>query len=118
MSEKEIEKKEKNEMHQGISLEDPLIYHLRKPIDYFQNHIEYLDIRKIEDLNLKDMEEIHAQYILLGGSGVVMQETNPLFLKLILSKVTGYPLEVLEKISAKDTAKLKNRIYRFFYLAE
>ncbi len=112
------EKKENNDNLQEIELENPLIYHLHKPVDYFQNHIECLDIRKIEELTLKDMEEIHAQYNLLGGGGVIMQETNPLFLKLILSKVTGYPLEVLEQISAKDTAKLKNRLYRFFYLAE
>ncbi len=112
------EKKENNDNLQEIELENPLIYHLHKPVDYFQNHIEYLDIRKIEELTLKDMEEIHAQYNLFGGGGVIMQETNPLFLKLILSKVTGYPLEVLEQISAKDTAKLKNRLYRFFYLAE
>ena len=104
------EKKENKDNLQEIELENPLIYHLHKPVDYFQNHIEYLDIRKIEELTLKDMEEIHAQYNLFGGSGVIMQETNPLFLKLILSKVTGYPLEALEQISAKDTAKLKNRL--------
>lgn len=122
MSEKEIKNEEvKKEAVQEnleeIASQNPLVYHLHKPIDHFQNHIEFLDMRGLENLTLKDMEEIQAQYNYFAGSAALMQEINPIYMKLVLSKVTGYPVEVMEQISASDTARLKNRIYRFFYLA-
>lgn len=121
MSEKEIKNEEvKKEAVQEnleeIASQNPLVYHLHEPIDHFQNHIEFLDMRGLENLTLKDMEEIQVKYNYFGGSTALMQEINPIYMKLVLSKVTGYPIDVMEKISAKDTARLKNRIYHFFYL--
>lgn len=45
-----------------------------------------------------------------------MQEGKLRFAQLLASRVTGYPLEAIQKIKAKDSVALKSRVYRFFYL--
>jgi hypothetical protein len=52
----------------------------------------------------------------MGGSGIIMQEATLLFAQLIASKVTGFPLELFYAMRAGDSVKLKNRVYRFFFL--
>lgn len=67
-----------------------------------------------------DREELNVVYNLYetqGGEGLVMQEGKLLFAQIIASRITGYPLEAIYKIKAKDSVTLKNRVYRFFFLA-
>ena len=45
-----------------------------------------------------------------------MQETSLLFAELVAQRLTRLPLETLGTMRAKDAIKLKNRIYRFFFM--
>ena len=47
-----------------------------------------------------------------------MQEGTLLFAQIVASRVSGYPVEAIMDLKAKDSAYLKNRVYRFFYLTE
>ena len=57
---------------------------------------------------------VYNLYETQGGEGLVMQEGKLLFAQIIASRITGYPLEAIYKIKAKDSVTLKNRVYRFF----
>lgn len=92
------------------------IIRLEKPADYMGMKIESLDLSGMDDLTLDDMIEIYNLYESLGGTGTVFQESSLLFAKLTAQRLTGIPLEALGKIGAKDAVKLKNRVYRFFFL--
>lgn len=47
-----------------------------------------------------------------------MQECNLKFVRLLMQRATGYPLEALNKIGMRDAVRLKARVYRFFYLSK
>ena len=59
---------------------------------------------------------VYDLYETQGGDGIIMQEGKLRFAQLLASRVTGYPLEAIQKIKAKDSVALKSRVYRFFYL--
>lgn len=107
-----------NRKEKEIKKADWLIFKLEKPVDYQQIHLETLDLSNLRNLNLDDMMEIYTIHAALGGEGTVMQEASLLFAKISAHKVTGLPLELFGQLSAKDAVKLKNRMYRFFYLEE
>ena len=67
-------------------------------------------------MTLDELSDVYDIYAAMGEKEGVMQEFSVRFVKLLLHHVTGYPLEALGKISAKDAVRLKARIYRFFYL--
>ena len=75
-----------------------------------------MDLSKLEELTGRDMNQIYDLYSANGGSGISMQESTLLFAQLIANRVTGYPLELIEMFSARDSFRLKNRVYRFFFL--
>ena len=57
-------------------------------------------------------------YEAMGGNGNVTLDVPLPFAKLIMQLITGYPLEALGKLSARDGIRLRARIYRFFYLSK
>lgn len=114
-----IETENETEQKETASPKDDwLKFKLENPVDYQQIHLEELDLNPIRDLNGNDMNVIYDIYASLGGDGYVMQETTLRFAQVAASRATGVPMELLGMLSAKDTIKLKNRIYRFFYLSE
>lgn len=96
--------------------EDWLKFKLDRPVDYQQIHVEALDLSGIKELDGNDMNVIYDLYSSMGGTGTVMQESTLRFAQIAASRATGFPLELFGKLSAKDTVRLKNRMYRFFYL--
>lgn len=104
------------ESKEGTALEDWLKFKLDRPVKYQQLYVEALDLSAIKELNGNDMNVIYDLYSSMGGTGTVMQESTLRFAQIAASRVTGYPLELFGELSAKDTVKLKNRMYRFFYL--
>lgn len=99
-----------------LKKEDWLIFELDKPVMSMQGQIEKLDLTGLRDLTLDDMVHLFDIYGMSGGDGHVMQETTMLFAKIAAQKVTGLTLEELGKLTARDAAKIKNRVYRFFYM--
>lgn len=94
------------------------IVKLRKPIKYQELEVKELDLGKLEDLTAQDMNNAYDTYYALGGNRQIMQESTLLFAQIIAAQVTGYQMEVFERMDAKDAMRLKNRIYRFFFLEE
>lgn len=91
-------------------------FKLSKPVEYQGIKAESVDLSKLEELTGRDMNQIYDLYSANGGSGISMQESTLLFAQLIANRVTGYPLELIEMFSARDSFWLKNRVYRFFFL--
>ena len=77
----------------------------------FFNTGAYIPCGMGEELNV-----VYDLYETQGGDGIIMQEGKLRFAQLLASRVTGYPLEAIQKIKAKDSVALKSRVYRFFYL--
>ena len=72
----------------------------------------------LEDLTAQDMNNAYDTYYALGGNRQIMQESTLLFAQIMAAQVTGYQIEVFERMGAKDAMCLKNRVYRFFFLEE
>lgn len=90
---------------------------LTHPVNQMGKQVEILDLSGLDNLTLDDMIELYDLHEAMGGNGTVMQESSLLFAKLTAQRITGIPLEILGQLSAKDALKLKNRIYRFFYMS-
>ena len=73
---------------------------LKKPVEY------------------QGMDNAYDTYYALGGNRQIMQESTLLFAQIMAAQVTGYQIEVFERMGAKDAMCLKNRVYRFFFLEE
>lgn len=97
---------------------DWMVIKLSKPLDNMGTKVEALDMRGMDDLTLDDMVDLYSLYDRMGGGQNVLQESSMLFAKLTTQRITGLPLETIGRISARDAAKLKARIYRFFYIGE
>ncbi|WP_313343824.1 phage tail assembly protein [Lacrimispora sp.] len=89
---------------------------LKTPVEYQGIKVDQLDLSGMEDLTGRDLNSVYDLYANMGGSGIIMQEATLLFAQLITSKVTGLPLELFYVLRASDSVKLKNRVYRFFFL--
>lgn len=89
---------------------------LKTPVEYQGIKVDELDLSGMEDLTGRDLNSVYDLYANMGGSGIIMQEATLLFAQLIASKVTGFPLELFYVLRAGDSVKLKNRVYRFFFL--
>jgi len=100
----------------GNKKKDWKIVELRKPIKYQELEVKEIDLGKLEDLTAQDMNNAYDMYYALGGNRQIMQESTLLFAQIIASQVTGYQMEVFERMDAKDAMRLKNRVYRFFFL--
>lgn len=90
---------------------------LSKPVEHMGTLVSELDLTGLDDLTLNDMTELYNLYEEFGGTGTVMQESSLLFAELVAQKLTGLTLETLGCLSAKDAIKLKNRLYRFFFMS-
>ncbi len=91
-------------------------FKLSKPVEYQGVKAEEVDLSGLDELTGRDMNQLYDLYTANGGGGISMQETTLLFAQLITNRVTGYPLELIESFGARDSMRLKNRVYRFFYL--
>ena len=93
------------------------VIRLSKPVMHMGNPVRELDLTGLDSLTLDDMTELYTLYEELGGTGAIMQEASLLFAKLVTQRLTGLTMETLGQIPAKDAVKLKNRLYRFFYMS-
>lgn len=93
-----------------------LKFKLKEPVEYQGIHVESLDLSDMDSLTGKDLNSVYDLYANMGGSGIIMQEATLLFAQIIASRVTGFPLELFYVLKAGDSVKLKNRVYRFFFL--
>ena len=91
---------------------------LKKPVEYQGMEVKEIDLGKLEDLTAQDMNNAYDTYYALGGNRQIMQESTLLFAQIMAAQVTGYQIEVFERMGAKDAMCLKNRVYRFFFLEE
>jgi hypothetical protein len=89
---------------------------LKMPVEYQGIKVDQLDLSGMDTLTGRDLNAVYDLYANMGGSGIIMQEATLLFAQLIASKVTGFPLELFYVLRASDSVKLKNRVYRFFFL--
>lgn len=91
---------------------------LGKPIEYQGTEVREINLSKMDDLTAQDMNGTYDLYYTLGGNRQIMQESTLLFAQILAHKVTGYPMEVFERMNIRDAMRLKNRVYRFFFLEE
>ena len=88
------------------------------PVEHEGVTITKLDLSKLREMTGRDLNEIYDLYAAMGGDRPVMQEGTLLFAQIVASRASGYPVEAIMDLKAKDSAYLKNRVYRFFYLTE
>ena len=106
----------KTEAHKEDAEKDWMTVKLSKAITYQEIEVKEINLKKMEDLTAQDMNNIYDLYYALGGNKQIMQESTLLFAQILASQTTWYPMEVFERMSAKDAMRLKNRVYRFFFL--
>ena len=97
---------------------DYLDYELETPVTFEKATITRVDMTKLRDMTLDELSEVYDAYEAMGGNGNVTLDVPLPFAKLIMQRITGYPLEALGKLSARDGIRLRARIYRFFYLSK
>ena len=102
----------------GVKKKDYLELELSVPVEHEGVTITKLDLSKLREMTGRDLNEIYDLYASLGGDRPVMQEGTLLFAQIVASRASGYPVEAIMDLKAKDSAYLKNRVYRFFYLTE
>lgn len=98
--------------------EDFLVYPLEKEVVFEGNKIETIDLTSLREMTLDELAEIYDAYEVLGGSDTIAMGVPLRFLKLVIQNVTGISLEALGRLSARDTLRLRARVYRFFYLSK
>lgn len=116
MKELQTENKEENQAENTTSdAYGWLKIKLENPLEFNGLSANEIDLSGLLDMTLDDMNGLYDTYATLGGAGMVMQEATLRFAQLAAASVTGFPIEMLGRLKAKDAIKLKNRIYRFFY---
>ena len=93
-----------------------LVLNLITPIEYQGTKISTLDLTGLKEMTGEDLNVIYDLYESMGGTGSIMQESTLRFAQVIASRATGYPMEAITKLKAKDSVALKGRVYRFFFL--
>lgn len=96
---------------------DFLDYELEKPVAFEQVTISHIDLTKLREMTLDELSEVYDAYEAMGGNGGITVDVPLPFAKLVIQRMTGYPLEAIGKMSARDALRIRMRIYRFFYLS-
>ncbi len=96
---------------------DFLIYELEKPVEFEQMTITQVDLTKLREMTLDELSEVYEAYEAMGGNGTVSMDVPLPFAKLIVQRMTGYPLEAIGTMNVRDALRIRARIYRFFYLS-
>ena len=102
--------------NEAVSNQEWLKIKLKEPVEYQGIRVDTIDLTGMESLTGRDLNSVYDLYANMGGSGIIMQEATLLFAQIIASKVTGFPIELFYILKAGDSVKVKNRVYRFFFL--
>ena len=92
-----------------------LILKLSDPFDFEEEKgIKQLDLSGLATLTAMDICAVSDKMLEKGYSGQMM-ELTPNYCLLIAARALGKPWEYCNKMSARDTIKLKNFITNFLY---
>lgn len=116
MEKENMENEEKAAEKTQTEKKDRLILELKTPVEYKGTKITQLDLRGLREMKGGELNTVYDLYSAQGGSDLVMQEATLLFAQILASRVSGYQLEAIMEIKARDSVLLKNRVYGFFFL--
>lgn len=106
-NEKEIEEIT-DEMRQALVLK------LADPYKYDGKEIAELDMNGLVDLTAGDLCSIDREMLKLGYSGTRMDTTRQYAL-LVGARVNGRPNNFCDRMSARDSIRLRDMVVTFFY---
>lgn len=112
--EKAIEPDEQD-LDESTSITIPFIISLSKPLSVNGTEYTELDLSGLEDLTIDEYSEMLKQYEKLNGAGSgAMPEYEMDFALMVVEKVLHIPRSILQKVKAKDGAKIRHVVTRFF----
>lgn len=94
--------------------EESLIVYFKKPFTFEGKVFEYIDLSEIENLNGKQLCDIHKKFT-ASQTFALTPETTPAFACFTASMVTGLPVEFFYALPAKELNKIKRTVSGYFF---
>lgn len=112
--EKEMESDEQD-LDESTPITIPFIIPLSKSLSVNGTECTELDLSGLEDLTIDEYSKMLKQYEKLYGAGSgAMPEYEMDFALMVVEKVLHIPRSILQKVKAKDGAKIRHVVTRFF----
>lgn len=112
--EKAIEPDEQD-LDESTPITIPFIIPLSKPLSVNGTEYTELDLSGLEDLTIDEYSKMLKQYEKLYGAGSsAMPEYEMDFALMVVEKILHIPRSILQKVKAKDGAKIRHVVTRFF----
>lgn len=90
---------------------------LESPIDVEGEHLDKIDLNGLYDMTLMDMFEVDREYTKLSGERVTATTApDRLYAALVAAKANHKPYEWLMRLKLRDSIRLMNAVYTFFYV--
>lgn len=112
--EKEMESDEQD-LDESTPITIPFIIPLSKSLSVNGTEYKELDLSGLEELTIDEYSKMLKQYEKLYGAGSsAMPEYEMDFALMVVEKVLHIPRSILQKVKAKDGAKIRHVVTRFF----
>lgn len=90
---------------------------LETPFEFDGAEVGEIGLNGLYDLTLMDMSEIDREYMRLRGERVTATTgVDRLYAALVAAKANHKPFEWLMKLKARDSIRLMNAVFTFFYV--
>lgn len=111
---KEMESDEQD-LDESTPITIPFIIPLSKSLSVNGTEYTELDLSGLEDLTIDEYSKMLKQYEKLYGAGSsAMPEYEMDFALMVVEKILHIPRSILQKVKAKDGAKIRHVVTRFF----
>ncbi len=90
---------------------------LEMPIEVEGETVDKVDLEGLYNMTLMDMSEVDREYMRLRGERVTATTgVDRLYAALVAAKANRKPYEWLMGVKARDSIRLRNAVFTFFYV--
>lgn len=103
----------------GITVHNPNVVELRKPVIFEGKEYTEFDLSPLEEWTGQDLIDTQKAYEKATGGTTspieaLVPESNLEYTMFIAARVTGLPIELFRKLKARDAKQVKAKIILFF----
>ncbi len=105
---------ERTENGSEENIKELMTIKLGEPYKYDGEEIKEIDLSGLMDLTARDMVELDREMIRLGFTGARFEMTRQYAL-LTAAKINHKPADYCDRMSARDSIRIKEYVTAFFY---
>lgn len=112
------ESNEEKENEAAVEILKKAMSELSQPFKYNGKEVKGIDLSGLLELTSLDMAEIDLEMLRRGYVSVYRQEMTRQYAMLVCAKINHMPFDFCDRMSARDSIRLRDAVSTFFYAGQ